>query len=357
VERTARWWAAGAVYRWHEIARELTARHHLNSSHSSRLFAALAVAQHDAALAAALERTDAASAAVQDAAIAYASVAVLAEIFPGERRFLEQNALAHVASRVGAAAATEAGRGRALGQAVGDRVVAHLRADGAAGAREPRVAQQPGKWYSNKQTLPGWSRVRPWVMDSADQFRAPPPPPVDSEEFRRALEEVRRYSARRSAEHLAIAAHWNLGVGGISVPGMWGARALQDARAAGWSELRTARLMAVLHMAMFDACIASWETKYHYLVPRPSMLAPDIDEPLGLPPHPSYTSGHSAFSGAAQAVLSAAFPPLAEQFSALAEEASASRFFGGIHYRFDGDQGLVQGRKAGALALQRHPLL
>jgi membrane-associated phospholipid phosphatase len=359
IQRTVRWWSAGAVFRWHEVARELTARHHLNSSYSSRLFAALSVAQHDAARAAALERTTAGSAAAQASAVAHASVGVLAEVFPTERRFLEQNAMAHVAASVGTstAAAAQAGAGAALGTAVADRMVERLRTDGAAAAREPRVERQPGKWYSTRQTLPGWSRVRPWVMDDAAQFRAPPPPPQDSAEFRRALDEVRRYSAGRSAEHLAIATHWNLGVGGISVPGAWGARAVQEARSAGWSELRTARLMAVLHMAMFDACLASSETKYHYLVPRPSMLAPDIDEPLGLPPHPSYTSGHSAFSGAAQAVLSAAFPPLADEFSALAEEASASRFFGGLHYRFDGDQGLWQGRKVGALALERHPLL
>lgn len=375
--RTAHWWAAGAVFRWHEIARELTARRHLNSSMSSRMLTALAVAQHDAALAARRASLaggesidEARSAAVgagnverrnsvsQEAAIAYASLAVLREIFPQESRFLEQNALAHVGSRVwsGANSGAEIGAGRDLGIAVGRAAVERLRGDGAARANAPRVERQPDKWYSEKQTLPGWSNVKPWVMKSADQFRAPPPPAIDSAEFAQALAEIRRYSSQRSAEQLAIATFWNLGVGGISVPGMWGQVALQHAARERWSELRTARMMMVLNVAMHDALLASWETKYHYLVPRPSMRAPDIDEPLGLPSHPSYTSGHSAFSGAAEGVLKAAFPAHAEDFHRMAEEASASRFFGGIHYRFDGDQGLIQGRKVAELALGTHPL-
>ena len=115
-------------------------------------------------------------------------------------------------------------------------------------------------------------------------------------------------------------------------------------------------MVAILNMAMFDALIASWDTKYFYLVPRPSMMAPDIDEPLGLPEHPSYTSGHSAISGAAEGVLSVAFPEAAEEFHRLAEEASASRYYAGIHYRFDGEQGLIQGRKVAELTLQKYPL-
>jgi hypothetical protein len=75
--------------------------------------------------------------------------------------------------------------------------------------------------------------------------------------------------------------------------------------------------------------------------------------PLGLPAHPSYTSGHSAFSGAAAAVLSYVLPDKAAELNALAEQASASRWYGGIHYRFDGDEGLRQGRAAAALAIAK----
>ena len=142
-------------------------------------------------------------------------------------------------------------------------------------------------------------------------------------------------------------------MGGVSVPGMWDQVALDLAATAGYSEARTARTIALLNMAMMDACIASWDSKYHYLVPRPSMRDSAITEPLGLPSHPSYTSGHSAFSGAAEGILSAIFPASAAEMHRLAEEASASRWYGGIHYRFDGDAGLRQGRQVAAWTLSQ----
>ena len=98
---------------------------------------------------------------------------------------------------------------------------------------------------------------------------------------------------------------------------MWDQVALDLAAASGYSEARTARTVALLNMAMMDACIASWETKFHYLVPRPSMRDRAIREPLGLPAHPSYTSGHSAFSGAAEGILSAIFPESADEMHRL----------------------------------------
>ena len=377
-ERTAEWWAAGAVRRWNEIARELTQAHRLSSGPSARRFALLAVAQYDAAVAArrfaerfALETsdTDRLSAAgrgaierygypSQEAAIAEASVRVLLEFFAADERFLIQNALAHGQSRIwmGAALPSDIDAGHVIGKAAGAAAIRWARADGADAAGQGRVDEQPGKWYSRDQTLPGFGRIKPWTMRSGDQFRAPPPPALESPEFATALAEIRRYSDELSAEQLAIAQYWNLGVGGVSVPGMWDQIALDLASEAGYSETRTARTLALTNMAMMDACIASWDTKFHYLVPRPSMRDSAIKLPLGLPAHPAYTSGHSAFSGAAEGILSAIFPGAADELHRLAEEASASRWYGGLHYRFDGDEGLKQGRSVAAWVLQERAM-
>jgi membrane-associated phospholipid phosphatase len=252
---------------------------------------------------------------------------------------------------MGAAMPSDIEAGRTLGRAASAAAIAWLRADNHNQSNSGRVSEQPDKWFSQEQTMPGFGRIKPWTMRSGDQFRAPAPPAVESPEFAAALAEIRAYSDRLSAEQLAIAQYWNLGVGGVSVPGRWDQLALDLAAAAGYSEARTARTVALLNMAMMDACIASWESKFHYLVPRPSMRDRAIREPLGLPAHPSYTSGHSAFSGAAEAMLSAIFPESAEEMHRLAEEASASRWYGGIHYRFDGDAGLQQGRQIAAWTL------
>jgi membrane-associated phospholipid phosphatase len=374
-ERTSRWWSAGGVRRWNEIARHLLTTWQTNSGYSARILALLAVAQYDAALAArrAAERfnrdaSDPARLALfgtgmvaqysypsEDAAIAQASLEILREFFPAEEGiFLEQNALAHVQTRIwmGAARHSDVEAGRKLGSGAAAAALAWARNDGIEQVNDGRVGSQRDRWHSFAQTLPGFGRLRPWTMRSGDQFRAPPPPDVHSDEFADSLAEVRTYSDRLSAEQLAIAQYWNLGVGGISVPGMWDLVALDLAFRAKHGELQTARTLALLNIAMMDACIASWDTKYHYLVPRPSMRDPGIREPLGLPSHPSYTSGHSAFSGAAEGILSVLFRDAAAELHLLAEEASASRWYAGIHYRFDGDEGLKQGRAVAAWVLE-----
>jgi len=74
---------------------------------------------------------------------------------------------------------------------------------------------------------------------------------------------------------------------------------------------------------------------------------------VGLPNFPSYTSGHSMFSGAGAEVLAHIFPSEAEKLNAMAAEASLSRIYGLIHYRFDCEAGLATGHKVGNYAVQR----
>jgi PAP2 superfamily len=113
------------------------------------------------------------------------------------------------------------------------------------------------------------------------------------------------------------------------------------------SEVRAARVFALLNMALHDAAVGCWETKYFYFNPRPSHMDPDLKSIIGLPNFPSYTSGHSTFSGAASEVLSYLFPGAAAEFERLKEEASISRVYGGIHYRTDLEMGKAHGRRIG----------
>jgi hypothetical protein len=87
--------------------------------------------------------------------------------------------------------------------------------------------------------------------------------------------------------------------------------------AAKYSEVRAARAFALLNMAMHDAAVACWGTKFAYFNPRPSQLDPSIRTMMGLPNFPSYESGHSAFSAAAAEVLSYLFPAGAADFAAI----------------------------------------
>jgi membrane-associated phospholipid phosphatase len=74
---------------------------------------------------------------------------------------------------------------------------------------------------------------------------------------------------------------------------------------------------------------------------------------VGLPNFPSYTSGHSTFSGAAATVLGYIVPSRAADYQAMAQEASASRMYGAIHYRSDCEQGLLCGKRVGGFSVQR----
>jgi membrane-associated phospholipid phosphatase len=130
-------------------------------------------------------------------------------------------------------------------------------------------------------------------------------------------------------------------------PGHWNFIAWPYLEQSGFSEVRIARTLALLNIAMHDAGVACWDSKFAYFNPRPSQLDPEIRTIIGLPNFPAYISGHSTFSTAAANVLSYVFPAAASTFDALKEEAAISRLYGGIHYRSDIDVGKVVGRRVG----------
>ena len=105
-------------------------------------------------------------------------------------------------------------------------------------------------------------------------------------------------------------------------------------------------MLAVLNVAASDAIIACFEAKYHYWTIRPSQADTTLvlADSVGLPNFPSFPSGHACSAGAFGAVLGHFFPHARAEFTRIAEEQAMSRLYGGIHYRFDNDEGLALGR-------------
>jgi membrane-associated phospholipid phosphatase len=168
----------------------------------------------------------------------------------------------------------------------------------------------------------------------------------------REVEEVKAVTDRLTRAQIAIAYKWADGVSTPTPPGHWNFIAAPYIRDARYSEVRAARALALLNMAMHDAAVGCWDAKFAYFNPRPSQLDPRIRTVIGLPNFPSYTSGHSTFSAAAAEVLSYLFPSGATSFEEQKQEASISRLYGGIHYRSDIEVGKEHGKRIGGYTVR-----
>jgi hypothetical protein len=242
----------------------------------------------------------------------------------------------------------------------------------------------PGEWQPTRSCPPTggvflhWSKVKPFVIRSAEQFRSPPPPELTSASYARAYNEVlvtgARDSSRRPPDRTQVAQFYAT----FGDAGLWNPVARQLAQARGQTLAQNARTFALLNLALHDLTVTLVETKYHYHFWRPETAIPaggtdgnDRTETnasyvplIATPCHPSYPSGHAATSGAARAVLEQSFglrghkivvtnpamPGVVLRYSALDEitaDIDDARVFGGIHFRFDQAAGAEQGRRVG----------
>jgi len=329
-----------------------------------------------------LQRYPASPGASGEAAVAQASRDILALLFPTQQATFD----AELAARL---AALPAGPNRDAGVALGALAAAairDLRTSDNSDLVVPYVpGTGPGDWRPTlpanaSALLPNWPLVTPWTMSSGSQFRDPfGPPALDSPQYQAALGEVRLLGdaraeslGNRTAEQSQIAQFWADGGGTATPPGHWNRIAQDVVVQQGLSLAESARAFALLNLGLADAAIVCWDNKYEYDFWRPiTAIREDAVNPdpawtplIATPPFPAYTSGHSTFSGAASAILASLFgdnfsfssaqddnPLVVRQFASFsqaADEAADSRLYGGIHFRFDNEDGLTAGKLLGA---------
>ena len=306
----------------------------------------------------------------EDAAIAGVTVEMLKLLFPGDQDFIQQKAEEHKRARImaGANVRSDIEAGEALGKLVAQKFVTRARTDKAGQAvgtqtdwtqlEQNCMAKGETPWYSlespkRSPMLPLYGKVKAFLFDSATtiSLRPGPPPSVHSDQMKQETEEIYQLVKNPSPEHISIVQFWADGVGTYTPAGHWDAIAAEDFIKKNFSEVRWARNMALLNMALMDAAIVCWDTKNYYYNPRPSQMNPAIKTLTGVPNFPSYISGHSTFSGAASTVLGYIIPDRAADYTAMANEASMSRMYGGIHFRSDCTVGQVVGKNVGNYAV------
>lgn len=264
----------------------------------------------------------------------------------------------------GTASAAGVINGRLLGAAVADAVIAWAAADGSGDAplESAWPTPAPGVWQPTPPAYeapqdPAWRRVRTVAIGDPAHLRAPAPPAWDSPAMHAQIAEFLQVQAGLTAEQQALAESWDGGAGTITPPGMWVALAQQQINNHQLDTAEAAGIYAALGVALHDAAIACWESKYHYMLVRPVTVIqeqrPDWLPLLKTPPHPAYPSGHAIFSGSAAGVLAAAFPAEAGFFQEQADAAARSRVYGGIHWPIDGVAGLQQGAAVADIVLAR----
>lgn len=306
----------------------------------------------------------------EDAVVSGVSAELLKLLFPTSveeitRKAGEQRDAALLSGR---ATASDIAAGLALGKAVAAVFIARAGTDGmrTAGGTPAQtqalanatVARGDTAWKSLESPprppmLPAFGQVKAWMMTPTDiKIERPGPPPLaSSAQMQQELAEVRSAVLNLTREQTAIVYKWADGVSTPTPPGHWNAIAtgyISDAR---FSEVRAARAFALMNMALHDAAVGCWDTKFTYFNARPSQLDGSIRTVIGLPNFPSYTSGHSTFSAAAADVLGYLFPASAAQFDAMKDEAAISRLYGGIHYRSDIDVGKDHGKRIGGYTI------
>ncbi len=326
-----------------------------------------------------------------EAAAAGAAHRALVALYPKQREQLDA-ILVRCLSELPGGAARDGGA--ELGRFVADRVLTWRRQDVAANLGRYQVRSGIGLWQPTPPAfqaplLPDWGNVEPFVIKPGTQVRPPGPPPLASAAYAAAFNEVKalggKQSRERTEEQTQIAHFWADNAGTSTPPGHWNLIAQDVARQQGTSLTENARLFALLNISLADAGILCWVIKFSYDFWRPVTAiqqadadnnpdtAPDPDwlPLLDTPPFPSYTSGHSTFSGAAAAVLATVFarddirfsstseglPGVRRSYSgfwAAAEEAGMSRIYGGIHYQFDNTDGLAVGRALGQYVTRHH---
>jgi hypothetical protein len=318
--------------------------------------------------------------ASQDAAADAAAHTVLVTLYPSFQPTLDaqlQQLLAQIPD------GADKAEGVSIGQTAANRILALRSNDGSDSAPIPFVfGTAPGDYQSTPPNFPKqpqfthWSRVTPFALERANQFRPGPPPTLTSDAYTDVFNEVQSLgiagSTSATADQALTGRFWN-----GAIQNYWNEIAQTAAVTHKLTTAQNARLFALLNLTFADDVIAFYDAKYTYNLWRPvtaiRAAATDgnpktLPDPNWLPqvgnttPDPAYPGAHAVISASGASVLISFFrknhfdftvtsevlPGVDRSFtsfSAATEEATLSRIFAGVHFRSDLTTGQRLGRQ------------
>ena len=317
-----------------------------------------------------------------DAAINEAAYRVLLGLFPSRSANYQAMYDTEIAKIATGSAKT---RGIALGAEVARATLALRANDGRSVALAAFVpGTLAGEFVPSGPNLAGRVNpyIRPFVLDSVDQFRPDPPPALTSELYATDLNEVKAYGGAVSA--LRTPAQFETARFHTESPAVGVPRNLRRLATTQDSLADNARLLAMLTVAFSEAGLACFDAKYHYNFwrPRTAIPAADIDgnpttaaDPGWLPSvptpnHPEYPAAHGCATTAVAETLRGFFGTKKVSFEwdstvtntmrryattdDIVREVIEARVLGGMHYRNSGEVGVHLGRKTAQWMMRDH---
>lgn len=388
--------AADVVLDWNALAVTTTATQ--NPFNQARLLAITQLAVFEAvnAVSGAYEPylgsiAPRASASAEAAAIV-AAHKVLRNYVPAAAAALDA---ARARSLAALADGTAKDQGIALGEEAAAAMIAARVGDGAVPLQFALPnSTEPGTWQLTATcpaaggVLAHWPNVRPFGIDSVADFAAGPPPPLTSNRYTKDYKEVMSVGSLNSTARPAGRADVARFYGQAATPGhVANLVARQLSAAQGHTLSQNARALALINMAISDATVVTFATKYQYNFWRPETAIPagasddnddTIADPawkpfLSTPCFPGYTSNHAGASYAGAEILrrlygaaghsivisnaASSFPGFSATYTRIADitaDIDDARVYGGIHFRFDQEEGAQLGRQVASFVWRRN---
>jgi PAP2 superfamily len=324
-----------------------------------------------------------------DAAVATAAHAVLVTHLPTQQGSVE-------AAYATALAAIPDGPAKSAGVSVGAAAAQQLLAaranDGLNAPIGYSFGSGPGIWVlptdnvnpiAQTPQTPWLAQMRPFLIESAGQFRPGPPPALGSARYARDVNETEAYGSKtstvRTTDQTEAARFWTAnGVG----PDNEAIRRVAVKQ--GMDAVQAARALTMNDMVEADSLIACFDAKYHYSFWRPytAIHNADLDGnpattadstwlPLApTPNHPEYPAAHSCVTEAEAEVfvallgtrtidvdISSPVTGTTRHFATVTQletEIINARIWGGMHYRNSGEVGIALGRAVARAGLDDH---